>query len=125
MIHFVVKVLKSFTYAAAGVVSAFHERNMKVHGAAAGLVVLLGLVLGLSWLEWVEVFLLIGMVWSAEMFNTAIEELANIVRDELKLSYAATRRARDLAAGAVLVVAVIACVIGLRIFVPKMLAVIG
>lgn len=120
MMKFFYKVFRSFGYATEGILSAFGERNMRVHVGATIVVIMLGFYVQLSFREWTEVMMLIAMVWSAEMINTAVEELANLVRDELKLSYTATKRARDVAAGAVLVVAFIAFLIGLRIFVPKL-----
>lgn len=119
---FLRKVLHSFIPASQGIVSGFRERNMKAHGIITTLMVLAGIVLGLSLLEWLIIFLLIAFVLSAELFNTGIEELANLMRDELKLSYEATRRARDVAAGAVLVRAVAAAIIGTVIFLPRILA---
>ncbi len=115
------KFFHAFPCAFNGILSGFKERNMRFHGVAAVIVLLLGWRVGLSQLEWLTVLLLIGLVWSAELVNTAIEELANIVRDELGLDYKATTRARDTAAGAVLVLAIVASLIGLLIFVPKLI----
>lgn len=119
--QFIYKVLRSFLYAFRGIWHAIDERNMKVHVLAAGVVVGAGFFLNLSRIEWCIVLLLIAAVWSAEMVNTAVEELANIVRDELKLTYVATQRARDVAAGAVLIFALVALVISGMIFLPKIL----
>lgn len=121
MFQFWTKVLRSFRYALQGWISAVRERNMKVHLLALSIVLLVGSWLSLTQLEWIIVLLLSALVISAEMINTSLEELANITRDELKLSYAATRRARDTAAGAVLVVAFVAAIIGSTIFVPKLM----
>lgn len=122
MFTFVYKVFRSFTYAIAGIVSAVHERNMKVHLLASIVVLSAGVFFQISKFEWMIVLMLTAMVISAEMVNTAIEELANIVRDELKLDYKATQRARDVAAGAVLVLAYTAAFIAILIFVPKIVA---
>lgn len=121
MILFIAKVLRSFLYAFNGIVSGFAERNMRVHGLAAVSIILLSFLLQISLLEWLVVLLLIGLIFAAELVNTAVEELSNIVRDELKLSYSATKRARDVAAGAVLVLAIVAALIGSVIFVPRLL----
>jgi undecaprenol kinase len=115
------KFFHAFPCAFNGILSGFKERNMRFHGLAALVVLLLGWKVGLSQLEWLTVLLLIGLVWAAELINTAIEELANLVRDELGLGYDATTRARDTAAGAVLVVATVSAIIGLTIFVPKLI----
>ncbi len=115
------KFIMSFVNAGKGIISGFMERNMRVHGLATGLVFILGSWLKLNKEEWLIILLLIASIWSAELANTAIEELANIVRDELKLSYEATRRARDTAAGAVLILAIVAVIIALLIFAPKII----
>ncbi|MEA2056413.1 MAG: diacylglycerol kinase family protein [Patescibacteria group bacterium] len=113
------KFLKAFPYAFKGIVSGFQERNMKFHGIAALVVLWLGWYVQLDLAEWIVILVLIGLLWSAELVNTAIEELANIVRDELDLDYQATKRARDTAAGAVLVLATASVIIGSLIFIPK------
>lgn len=117
--QFVFKVLKSFTYAGQGIAAAFQERNMKVHGAAALMVSFLGFFFRISLMEWILVLLMIGLVMSAEMVNTAIEDVCNAMRDELGLPYKSSKRARDIAAGAVLVLAILAAIIGAIIFLPR------
>ncbi len=119
------KFFKAFPVAFNGIISGFKERNMRFHGAAAVLVLLAGGLIGLDRLEWFMIYILIGLVWAAELFNTAIEELANIVRDELHLSYEATRRARDTAAGAVLVLSTVAAFLGGGIFLIRLLEIFG
>jgi len=119
------KFVMGFFYASRGIVSGFAERNMRVHGLVTAIVLFLGVKLGLTREEWFTILILISVVWSAELSNTALEELANIVRDELKLAYVATQRARDTAAGAVWIIAIVAAIIGLWIFVPKIVMLIG
>jgi len=119
------KFLMSFVNAFKGIISGFIERNMRVHGLATFVVVFTGWWVNLNKEEWMIVLILIALVMSAELSNTAVEELANISRDELKLSYYATRRTRDTAAGAVLIIAIVAAVIGLWIFIPKILLKLG
>lgn len=119
MLKKIQKFLMAFVYAGKGIFSGFAERNMRVHGLATILVVILSWYLKISKMEWLVILLLIACVWSAELANTAIEELANTIRDELKLNYGATKRARDTAAGAVLIIAVVSVVIGAMIFLPK------
>ncbi|MGD9129595.1 MAG: diacylglycerol kinase family protein [Candidatus Woesebacteria bacterium] len=116
------KFFKAFIYAFRGIVSGFKERNMKFHGVMTILVLEAGLFFSISKYDWFIVLILIAIVWAAELVNTAVEELANTLRDELNLSYSSTTRARDAAAGAVLVVAIAAAMIGLAIFLPKILA---
>jgi diacylglycerol kinase len=115
------KFLHGFSHALRGIGFAFGERNMKIHGAATILVLLFATLLPLSPTEWFVIVILVGLVWATEILNTAIECLANVVRDSNKLSYQATRDARDLAAGAVLTSSIVAAIIGLIIFIPKLL----
>lgn len=115
------KLFKSFFYAGRGIFFGLAERNMKIHLLMTVIVVLAGIYFSLKQAEWLVILLLFALVMSAELNNTAIEELANKIRDELKLNYQATTRARDTAAGAVFLNAMIAAIIGLMIFLPKIL----
>lgn len=110
-----------FVYAFRGIKVGLTQRNMRVHVVAALVVIILGFLLKLSINEWIVVLILISVVWAAELFNTAIEEEANIMRDELGAPYRLMGKAKDLSAGGVLVVAICAAFIGLIIFVPKII----
>lgn len=88
---------------------------MKVHLAAALGVLTAAFLLQVTVTEWIVLVLVIGMVWAAEIFNTAIEALTNLVSP---VQHPLAGRVKDLAAGAVLVTALMAAVIGLIIFVP-------
>jgi diacylglycerol kinase (ATP) len=111
------KVVRSFRYAGRGLVELFlYENNAKVHVLAAVAVVGLGLWVRLSRLEWAVLMMQIGLVFAAEGFNTAIEKLADRVTTEPD---PLIRAAKDLAAGAVLAVAIMAVVVAGLIFVPK------
>jgi diacylglycerol kinase len=113
------KFLKGFVYAFRGMIDGFEGRNMKFHGVATIVVVMAGWYYRLSTNEWMIVLMLIAIVWSAELINSSVEKLSNIVRDSNKLSYEATTEVRDIAAGSVLAVAIVAAIIGLIIFLPK------
>ena len=113
------KFIKGFYFATIGIRTGFKERNMRFHGLATVVVIAASLYYRLSLSELTTVLMLIGLVWSAELINSSIEELADLLRDSNKLNYQATKAARDMAAGAVLVVAVVAAVIGALIFLPK------
>lgn len=93
--------------------------NARIHLAATLLVVALGLWLRLAVAEWLWITAAIGMVWTAEGLNSALEALADRVNADYDPLIG---RAKDLAAGAVLVAAVAAAAIGLLIFVPRLLA---
>lgn len=112
---------KSFGYAFEGVGKGFHERNMKVHGVATVLVFIAGLFFSINNTEWALLFFATGMVWVAELFNTALEEIADTLRDEMKLDYKATKHPRDLAAAAVLIASVVAVLIGMVVFLPYLM----
>lgn len=115
------KFIKSFYYASQGIKTGWQQRNFKVHVLASVLVFFLGLFLQISQTEWIIIFILLAMMFSAELFNTAIEEVCNLLKLKLKLDYYDTWHPRNLAAAAVFVVALTAAVIGLLIFVPKII----
>jgi len=117
------KFFMAFYYATRGILAGMSERNVRFHVGAMVLVLLASWWLGLTQTEWFVVIILIALVISAELVNTAVEDIANHMRDELGLSFGSTTRARDVAAGAVLVIAIAAAIIGLMIFVPKLMAV--
>ena len=113
--------VKAFSYAFNGWRRGLEENNIKIHLWATFLVLIASIVFKISVAEFLIIILLIGLVISAELFNTAIEEICNVIKVKLKLDYSDTTMPRDLAAGAVLVVSVVAALIGLVIFVPKLL----
>ena len=95
------------------------QRNIKIHLAAAVLVLLASWLLGLSRLEFAVVIFAIALVLTAEMFNTAVEEAIDLY---VKTYSTGARLAKHVAAGAVLTAAICAVVIGLLIFVPHLYA---
>lgn len=113
------KLIYSFKYAFEGIITGFRqEQNMKIHIAIMLLVILLGIVLKISSIEWIICIVLFGAVISAELFNTAIEQTVNIAMPEINEK---AKIAKDVSAGAVLVTAICAAIIGLIIFVPKII----
>lgn len=112
--------IDSFKYAFRGMWTVmFHERNMNIHLAMAFFVTLAGLTLEISKMEWFTCLILFAIVMSAEIFNTAIEKCVDYIsleKNEL------AKQIKDMAAGGVLITAIIAAIIGLIIFVPKILA---
>jgi diacylglycerol kinase len=111
--------LNCFKHAFRGICSGFKERNMIFHGLVATLVVSIGFLIQLTKTEWYIVLIFMALVLSAELFNTAIEELADIARYENNLKFNATKRIRDLSAGAVLVISMAATIVGGWIFLSK------
>jgi len=112
--------LKSFTYAFAGLKVLFkEEHNAWIHLFATACAVVAGIVLKISPLEWVAVVFAIGMVFSFEIVNTAVENVSDFICPEYDERI---KRIKDLAAAAVLVSAIAAAIIGLIVFIPKILA---
>jgi diacylglycerol kinase len=98
------------------------QRNFRIHLAIALLAVVLGVWLGLTWVEWAVVAAMVVLVLAAEMVNTMIESLVDLVTQEY---HPLAKTAKDVAAGVVLLTAIGAVVVGLLIFVPKLLEAIG
>ncbi|WP_244554669.1 diacylglycerol kinase family protein [Pontibacter indicus] len=108
--------LNSFRFAFNGLSAVFRfEPNMRLHVLSS--IVVLGMAYGfdVTRMEWCLLILCIGMVWVAEIFNTSIETLTNLVSPEHNPLAGKTK---DLAAGAVLMAAITAAVVGLFIFIP-------
>lgn len=89
---------------------------MKIHVAVTLLVIIAGFVLGLSITEWCICLGLFGLVMALELVNTAVEAVVDLVTAKC---HPLAKIAKDTAAGAVLIAAIMAAVIGLLIFVPK------
>ncbi len=113
-------ITKSFGYAFEGIFTCIRkERNMKIHCVVAILVVAAGVILGLSPVEWCICLGLFGLVMALELVNTAVEAVVDLVTGEY---HPLAKIAKDTAAGAVLIAAIMAAAAGLIIFVPKGLA---
>lgn len=95
------------------------QQNAWVHAAASVIVVITGLLLHLKTNEWCWITLAVISVWSAEALNTAVEFLTDIASPEF---HPLAGKAKDVAAGAVLIAAVGAVIIGLLVFGPKLLS---
>ncbi|HWJ80521.1 MAG TPA: diacylglycerol kinase family protein [Niallia sp.] len=114
--------LSSFRLAFFGIFTAVkHERNMRNHLGIGILVFLFGFLFDLSKLEWVCIVFCIGIVISMELLNTAIERVVDLVTKEF---HPLAKEAKDIAAGAVLVSALLSIVVGLIIFIPKIMDII-
>lgn len=111
--------LKSFYYAFQGIkVNILTERNLAIHFLVMLLVIVCGFVFKISVTEWLICILLFGFVITLELMNTAIETAIDICMPEINPK---AKLAKDTSAGAVLVVAIVAVVIGIIIFGPKVL----
>ena len=108
------KLLNSFGYALKGLFFALKEQqNMRIHAVAIFVVTVVGVFLGLTAIEWSLIALCIGSVISAEMVNTAIEALVDLVSPEFNEQ---AGKVKDIAAGAVLLTAIVATVVAVYIF---------
>ena len=109
---------RSFANAWNGFVVCFkEERNIKIHCFAAVMVLIIGNILHISVTEWLICFLLFGLIMGMELVNTAVESVVDLVTDEWK---PLAKRAKDCAAGAVLISSIWAAATGGTIFFPKL-----
>ncbi len=114
---------QSFTTAFTGIRESFREeRNIRIHGLAVCAVVVLGLWLGIDLIRWALLALACGAVLAAELLNTALERLTDMVTSELCEE---ARQVKDMAAGAVLVAAMFAAAAGLAVFAEPLLQKLG
>lgn len=110
------KRFKSFKYAFRGIGTLLAtQMNARIHLVALIVVITAGLLVGLSLEEWALVALAVAMVLSAEAMNSALEFLADHTAPEWHDS---VQKAKDLAAGSVLLAAAGALAVGLLIFIP-------
>ncbi len=112
------KLYKSFGYAFEGIFNTvLHERNMQIHSVVTVLVVIFGFILHISLAEWMVCLLLFAQVLSLELVNTALEAVVDLATTERR---PLAKKAKDAAAGAVLISAIIAAILGGIIFFPKL-----
>jgi diacylglycerol kinase len=91
------------------------ENNMRFHLIAGILVIILNTWLKVNQSEWIVTLMLVGLTWAAEIFNTAIETLANRVTEQQDPLIAKTK---DLASAAVLVICLVALICAVIIYLP-------
>lgn len=112
-----IRFFRSFVFAYAGIRAALKsEQNIRFHFTAAVIVVVAGLLTGLSAIEWMIIALVIGGMLAFEMFNSSMERIVDLASPDL---HPLAKQAKDMAAGAVLVFAIASAIIGLLIFLPK------
>jgi len=111
---------RSFGFAFRGIVTLLAtQHNAWIHAAATVAVVALGVALGVSRLEWALLVFAITLVWTAEGLNTALEWLCDVAAPEYN---PLVKKAKDVAAAAVLLAAIGSALIGLLVFGPRLLA---
>ena len=110
--------LRSMRYAVQGMATMLRtQQNAWIHAAATVAVIALGIACRLSTAEWCAIVLAIVAVWTAEALNTAFEFLTDVVSPAFD---PLAGKAKDVAAGAVLIAALGAIVIGLLVFGPHL-----
>lgn len=110
--------MESFKFAGEGFFYALRsQRNMRWHAVAAVLAVTAGCWLGLARWEWLVLVILIGLVWAAEIVNTALETVVDLCCPQ---EHPLAKKAKDLAAAGVLVLAVTAAAAGVLLFAPHL-----
>ena len=117
------RLINSFKYASEGIKQSYKgEQNLKIHTFIAILVIVFGFFLKISYFEWLVCLLLIGLVLMTEFFNTAIEYVVDLASPKI---HPLAKAAKDTASAGVLMMAIISAIIGLIIFVPKLIEFIG
>jgi len=116
------ELINSFKYAFNGIfIFIKNERNLKIHLFMMILVIIFGLLLDINKYEWYICIILFIVVISSEVFNTAIELTIDFISTEQNKKI---KHIKDLSAGAVLITAIGSAIIGLFIFIPKILLII-
>ena len=114
--------LKSRGYARNGVKLIFrNERNFRIDIVIAVLVVIAGFLFKISHTDWIAISLVISMVFTAEVLNSAIEALCDTVSQDFKVNI---KYAKDVSAGAVLISALVSIITGLIVFLPYIMEVV-
>jgi diacylglycerol kinase len=108
---------QSFTYAWSGIKHLFQsEHNTIIHLVVTISVLVLGVLFAIARWEWIALIIAIAMVWTAELFNTAIEKIMDFISTE---RLPQIKWIKDMAAAAVLITAIAAVAVGLLIFIPR------
>lgn len=110
--------VQSFKYAFRGIWTMLRtQRNAWIHAAATIAVLIFGGLCSLTRFEWCWIVLAIISVWTAESLNTSLEALTDLASPEI---HPLAEKTKDVAAGAVLITAIGAAIIGLLIFIPHL-----
>ncbi|MBY0145719.1 diacylglycerol kinase family protein [Neobacillus niacini] len=114
-----IRLWKSFAFAITGIKTAlWSERNMRIHFVVSVLVILCAVFFSISKIEWLFILIAIGGIFSLELINTAIERVVDLITVEY---HPLAKQAKDVAAGAVFIYAIMAVIIGILVFLPHVL----
>ena len=117
------RLINSFKYAFSGIARAYRgEQNLRIHTFIAILVIVFGVFLKISYVEWLVCLLLIALVLMAEFFNTSIEYVVDLASPKI---HPLAKAAKDVASAGVLMMAIISATTGFIIFIPKIIDYIG
>jgi len=106
-----------FSFAWNGLIEAAKsERNFQIHVVITFIVIVFGIFFQISRLEWGIIILVIGLVLVSEMINSTVEKLIDYLKPDI---HPTAKIIKDIAAGSVLIAAIIAVIIGLIVFIPK------
>lgn len=113
--------ISSLEFALSGIVTAVkRERNMRKHLLSAAGVIVAGLVFQVSMIDWLFLLLAVMLVIVGELLNSAIEEVVDLAANYQ--FHMRAKRAKDMAAGAVLLLSGFAVIVGCFVFIPKIWA---
>lgn len=113
------KLTQSFHHAYHGLkVSLSEEQNLRIEFFLGLVSILMGIYFHLSSFEWIVLFLTIALVIGSELFNTALEKVVDLASPEI---HPLAKKAKDAAAAAVFIFSVMAALVGLFLFMPKIL----
>lgn len=116
-------IMRKFAWAMAGLMAVIREeQNMKIHLAAAGIALGLGWILGLERGEWGLLLIAIILVLMSEVINTAIERTVDLIAPQY---HPLAEKAKNMAAGAVLLSAISAVILGVIVFGPHIFNIIS
>lgn len=111
--------LKSFYCASQGILEALKtERNIQIHSMATVAVILAGLFFSLNWIEWLFILVAVVGTITLELVNSSIERVVDLVTKEY---HPLAKQAKDIAAGAVFLYAIFSVIVGIIIFLPKII----
>ena len=110
------RLFKSFTYACRGLIKTFkEEQNLRIQSIAALLVVLSAWFFQVNRLEWCLLILVVGLVIFAEIINSAVERVTDVLKPRIN-NY--VKEIKDIMAAAVMLASLIAVIVGVIIFAP-------
>ncbi|MBH0158495.1 MULTISPECIES: diacylglycerol kinase family protein [Fictibacillus] len=113
------KLFSSFVFAFTGIIATFKsEQNFRIHTFVSVIVIIFAIALDFSKERFVLLFIVIGIVLSLELVNTAIESTIDLITEK---KHPLAKKAKDAAAGAVLVFSIFAVIIGILLFIEPLI----